>query len=91
MTLTDGANFIKLFIPPKREPFLKGKAPYSWPSNSYWFINANIIYFFTKTSYLNEEVNRTEPSTSVSVPCCILSMWSTFLAPIQRWVPCIDL
>jgi hypothetical protein len=30
----------------------------------------NILFtFFTKTSYLNEEVNYTEPSPSVSVPC----------------------
>jgi hypothetical protein len=28
------------------------------------FDMANIIYFFTKTSYLNEEVNCTEPSPS---------------------------
>jgi hypothetical protein len=28
---------------------------------------ANIIYFFYKTSYLNEEVNCTVPSPSVSV------------------------
>jgi hypothetical protein len=29
---------------------------------------ANIIYLFYQTSYLNEEVNCTEPSPSVSVP-----------------------
>jgi hypothetical protein len=28
-----------------------------------------IIFTFYKTSYLNEEVNCTEPSPSVSVPC----------------------
>ena len=33
-----------------------------------------IIYFFIKTKYLDEEVKRTEPSLSVSVPC-----------PIRRW------
>jgi hypothetical protein len=27
------------------------------------------LLFFYKTTYLNEEVNRTEPSPSVSVPC----------------------
>jgi hypothetical protein len=27
------------------------------------------LFTFYKTSYLNEEVNRTEPSPSVSVPC----------------------
>jgi len=32
------------------------------------FDNANLIYFFYKTSYLNKEVNHTEPSLSVSVP-----------------------
>ncbi len=30
-----------------------------------------IIYLFCKMSYLNEEVNCTEPSPSVSVPCPI--------------------
>jgi hypothetical protein len=29
---------------------------------------ANIIFFFTKTSSLNEEVNRTSPSPSVGIP-----------------------
>ncbi len=33
-----------------------------------FFDNANIIYFFYKTSYFNEEVDCTEPSLSVSVP-----------------------
>jgi hypothetical protein len=28
----------------------------------------NFIYLFTKTSYLNEEVNCTDPSPSVSIP-----------------------
>ncbi len=27
-----------------------------------------IIYFFNKTSYLNEEINCTEPAPSVSIP-----------------------
>ncbi len=33
------------------------------------FYIENIIYFFYKTSYLNEEVNRTELCPSVSVLC----------------------
>jgi hypothetical protein len=34
------------------------------------FLNIeNIVYFFYKTSYPDEEVNCTEPSPSVSVPC----------------------
>ena len=32
------------------------------------FYIENIIYIFYKTSYLDEEVNRTEPSPSVSIP-----------------------
>ncbi len=32
----------------------------------------NIIYLFYKTSYLNEEVNRTEPSPSVRLPCLFI-------------------
>jgi hypothetical protein len=27
-----------------------------------------VLHFFFKTRYLNEEVNRTEPSPSISVP-----------------------
>ncbi len=33
------------------------------------FYIANVVYLFYKTSYPNKEVNRTEPSTSVSGPC----------------------
>jgi hypothetical protein len=33
------------------------------------FYIENIIFPFYKTSYPNEEVNRTEPSPSVSFPC----------------------
>jgi hypothetical protein len=32
------------------------------------FHNANVIYFLTKTSYLNVETNGNEPSPSVNVP-----------------------
>ncbi len=35
------------------------------------FIIASIIYFFYKTNYLNEEVNRTKPSHLASV------LWSS--------------
>jgi hypothetical protein len=37
------------------------------------FLNGNIIFLFDKTSYLNEEVNCTEPSPSVRIPCYILN------------------
>ncbi len=57
-----------------REPLLKGKALYSRPpcTNKFrtaTFDKGNIVLFFNKTSYPNEEVNRTEPSPSVRVPC----------------------
>jgi hypothetical protein len=32
-----------------------------------------MIYFFTKISYLDEEVECTEPSPSVSIPCSELN------------------
>ncbi len=54
-----------------RETLLKGKAQCSWPPRTNYFRSAsfeieNIVYFATK-SYLNGEVNRTDPSPSVSV------------------------
>jgi len=63
-----------------REPLMKGKAQYSWPPCTNLlrlapFYIENIIYICYKTSYLNEEVNGTEPSPSVSVPC--------FVCPLQ--------
>ncbi len=44
-----------------REPLLKGKAQYSWPTSTYYLIIeafdiANIFYFMYKTNYPNEEV-----------------------------------
>jgi len=56
-----------------RKPLQKGKVHYSWPPCTNLFRSApfyieNIIYIFNKTSYLNEEFNRTEPSHSVSIP-----------------------
>ncbi len=57
-----------------REPLLKGKTQYSltpctdkfrWAA----FDIATINLLFYNTRYLNEEVNCTEPSPSVSVPC----------------------
>jgi hypothetical protein len=36
------------------------------------FLKLKIVFTFVyKTSYLNEEVNCTEPSPSVGVPCCL--------------------
>ncbi len=57
-----------------RENFMKGKAQYSSPPCTNLFRSAPfyieiIIYIFIKTSWLNEEVNRTEPSLSISIPC----------------------
>ncbi len=51
-------------------------AQYRWPPWTNQFRPAvfyikNIIYLCAKTSYLNEEVNRTEPSLSASFPCFI--------------------
>ncbi len=56
-----------------KEYQLKGKAQYSWPPCTNWFRsaafdNANIIYFLTKTRYLDEEVKRTEPSLKLGFP-----------------------
>ena len=63
-----------MFISQSREVLLKGKDRHSWPPctnkfRSAPFKNENIIDVFYKTSYLDEEVNRTEPSPSVSFPC----------------------
>jgi hypothetical protein len=57
-----------------KETLLKGKAQYTWPPcanllTSAPFYIENMINIFNKTSYLNEEVNCSEPSPSVSVPC----------------------
>jgi hypothetical protein len=38
----------------------------------------NIIYFFYNTSCLNEEVNCTEPSRRVSLPCLPITVLSTW-------------
>jgi len=43
------------------------------------FYTENIIYFLYETSCLNDEVNCTEPSYSVSIPC-MDAMRSRFLA-----------
>ena len=56
-----------------RETLLNGKAQYSWPpctnlSRSATFYIENIIYIINKTGYLNEEVNCTKPSPSLSIP-----------------------
>jgi hypothetical protein len=49
-----------------RELLLKGKALYNWPPcinlcRSATFYTDTIIFIFYKTTYLNEEVNCTEP------------------------------
>ncbi len=57
-----------------REVLFKGMAQYRWPPSTNLlrtapFLIDNIIYLCYKTSYLNEEVNCTDPSPSVSIPC----------------------
>jgi len=63
-SLTEGEGSTK-------ETLLNGKA-YTNLFRLAPFYTENIIYIFSKTSYLNEEVNGTEPSPSVSIPllCC---------------------
>ncbi len=55
------------------EVLLKWKALYCWPPctkcRSFPFYIEKIIYISNKISDLNEEVNCSEPSPSVSVPC----------------------
>jgi len=53
-----------------------------------WFI------IFYKTTYLTEEVNRAEPSTSVSVPClhykCVVA-WALALASLINYAHSVTL
>jgi hypothetical protein len=58
-----------------RESLMKGKDQYSWPPRNNYFRSApfyteimQYLYFFTKTYYLNEEVNRTEMFPSIRLP-----------------------
>ncbi len=68
-----------------RETLLKGKArQYSWPPCSSSFRSAhfyieNIIYRRYKTEYLKEELNCTDPSLSVSIPCWKIQQVNYFL------------
>jgi hypothetical protein len=55
------------------EPLQKGKTPNDGPCTNYfgsaYFYVEDIYYLlFYKTSYINEEVNRTEPPPSVTLP-----------------------
>ncbi len=63
----------RLLIARPAEPILKRKAHYHWPPRTNEFRSAYDIakYYLLlcKRSYLNEEVRRTDPSPSVSVPC----------------------
>jgi hypothetical protein len=61
------------------EKLLKGKDQYDWPPYTNQFISTafyseNILVLFYKTSCLNKEINRTEPSPSVRVPCFVSSL-----------------
>ncbi len=63
----------------------EGKAQYGQPPftnklRSAAFCIENIIYLCYKTSYLNVEVNCTEPSPSVSIPCHLILSKSSFLS-----------
>jgi len=52
-----------------REAQLKGKVQYSLPPlDQLLIILRTLFIFLRKTSYLNVEVNCTEPSLSISVP-----------------------
>jgi hypothetical protein len=42
-------------------------------------------FLFYKTTYLKEEVNRTEPFPSVSVPCSL-----SIINNIKRFLPCFN-
>ncbi len=46
------------------------------------WVQQTLFTFFCKTSYLNEEVNRTEPSPSVSVIC--ISAWTIDIESLQN-------
>jgi hypothetical protein len=45
-----------------------------------------ILFTFYKTSYLNEEVNCTEPSPSVKVPCTVYYFWARLALKHQKRV-----
>ncbi len=65
-----------------RESLIKGKIQYTWPpwTNQFKLVifrTATMLFFFCKMSYLNEEVNCTKPSPSVSVP------WLKYLGEIR--------
>jgi len=76
-----------------REPLIKGRAEHSWSPcankfKSVHFHTDYFIYLCYKTSYLNEEVNCTEPYPSVGVP------WTMSANLIDRllykwWAYCI--
>ncbi len=51
-----------------KEPLLKGKVQYSWPPLLINLWSIAFIYFFCKTSYLNEEAYCIEPLPLISVP-----------------------
>jgi hypothetical protein len=51
-----------------RELFLQGKDQYSWPPPCTNEFRSAPFYFFNERSYLNKEVNCTEPSPLERVP-----------------------
>ncbi len=61
-----------------REPLLKGKAQYNWPP----CLDQLVMVSQTLFTYLQnlKEVNRTESSPSISVPC--LNIWWQRMDPI---------
>jgi Kelch motif len=69
-------NIINLCDNIVKEALLKGKVQYCWPPctkkfRSTTFSIENRIYLFYTTSHLNEEVNCTKLSPSVSVPAVV--------------------
>ncbi len=68
---------------------LKGKAQYTWSPCTNLFRSApfyieHIIYIFNKTTYLNEDVNRTDSSPSVSIPWFKSNLSSTTMTKFRQ-------
>ncbi len=67
-----------------REPLLKEKDQYSWDPT---FHTENYVFLFYKTTYLNEEVNRTLPSQPVRIPWPFSHTMSIFCNAVGLTLP----
>ncbi len=77
-----------------KEPVLKRKVKYHWPPYTNFVQISCFFYsiFHIKTSYLNEEVNCTNPSPSISIPCIVLRLSvSVRDFPFNCWRLCPNL